>query len=282
MRTLIPVALISAALILASHRDDWPVRDTETIEKTLQLSGATERVIIDNLDGHVHVTGTSSSTVHIVAHKTIRAETDSDLAKARAEVKLDISQEPDNISVYYDAPWRCNHNDNCRDHDHRYYEVTYDIDAEIPATARLDASTVSGKIEAGNIQAPYTVSSVNGRVEMTAVASSGRVTSVNGPISVAFSKNPTEPCTFKTVNGGVEVFFQPHPDADLFFHTLNGEVLADFDVGPLSIPASTNPDSDGPRFIYRRNHQGGARAGAGGPKLDFETVNGSIRLHSQK
>src|SRR5690349_1392735 len=87
MKIAIHLALLasgSAALCLGSkHSDQWPVREQETIQKTLTLSGAPMRLAVDNVDGYVHVTGESGSSVRVTAHKVIRAETDSDLQEAK-------------------------------------------------------------------------------------------------------------------------------------------------------------------------------------------------------
>ena len=71
------------------NSDRWSVREEETIRKTLTLSGPPMRLLVDNVDGYVHVTGTSGSQVRVTAHKTIRADTDSDLQQAKSEVKLE-------------------------------------------------------------------------------------------------------------------------------------------------------------------------------------------------
>ena len=93
---LVRLMLISsglAALCLAEHDGDhWPIRDQETIQKTLPLSGEPGRLVIDNIDGYVHVTASSGSQVRVTAHKVIRAESDSDLQQAKSEVNLQISE----------------------------------------------------------------------------------------------------------------------------------------------------------------------------------------------
>src|SRR5438270_3606660 len=86
------LASATAALCLpSSHSDSWQVREQETIQKTLTLSGAPMRLVVDNIDGYIHVTGTSGSQVRVTAHKTIRAETDSDLREAKNEVNLEMT-----------------------------------------------------------------------------------------------------------------------------------------------------------------------------------------------
>lgn len=142
--------LASGLAILCSagaSENQWTVREQETIHKTLTLSGQPMRIVIDNLDGYVHVTGSSGSQVQVTAHKTIRAETESDLQQAKSEVKLDMSEKPGWVSIYYDAPWRCNHDCKvCRGDEHRrFYDVTYDIDVAVPREARAAVSTINAE-----------------------------------------------------------------------------------------------------------------------------------------
>src|ERR1700733_3907298 len=113
MQVLFRLMLLASGLTLVSYGEHnhsrWPVREEETIEKTVTLAAAPLRVVVDNVDGYVHVTTTNGSQVHVKAHKIIRAEDQTDLQQAKSEVKLDISEEPGTVTVYYDTPWRhCN------------------------------------------------------------------------------------------------------------------------------------------------------------------------------
>jgi len=254
MKLLLCCSMLAWGLAGVCLAKDWPVRDQEVIQKTLTLSGAPMRLVVDNVQGYVHVKGVSGSEVRMTAHKTIRAETDSDLAQARSEVKLNVSEQPGGVSIHYDAP--------SRHGDHRdSYSVTYDIDVEVPA---------SGDFE---------VSDVNGGIEMTGISGSGSVHTINGPVSVRFAQNPARPCSFKSINGALDVWFREGFSADLMFKTLNGGVYSDFDVTPRAIPASAVTEQRDGKFIYRSHGLSGGRAGSGGPEMSFDTLNGSIRLH---
>src|SRR4051812_7255763 len=88
---------LGAVCLASSSSDGWEVKERETTEKTLPLSGSPNRVVIDNLEGYVHATASPGSTVRITAHKTIRAETDADFAEGKRQVKLDISEKPGQI-----------------------------------------------------------------------------------------------------------------------------------------------------------------------------------------
>jgi hypothetical protein len=266
----------------ASDPDRWTVQEQEHIERTLTLSGEPMRVVVDNVEGHVHVTGSNGSQVHVIAHKTIRAETKSDLQEAKNDVKLEMTEKPGTVSIYYDAPWRCNGGRGCHGEYRHFYEVVYDIDVEVPHTARVVASTVNdGDVRVDRIAGNFDVSNVNGGISMTGISGSGDIHTVNGPVSVRFVKNPSETTSFKSVNGPLDAYFQPGLSADLQFKTLNGEIYSDFEVTPTAIPAAETERHNG-KYVYRSGRARGGRAGQGGPQLKFDTLNGDIRLHSER
>lgn len=287
MKTIVCLALLAAAqagLCLASWNSDrWPVREEETLQKTLTLSGEPMRLIADNLDGYVHVTGTSGSQVRVTAHKTIRAETENDLREAKNEVKLDMTEKPGTATIYYDAPWRCDGGRRgCNGEPRRFYTVTYDIDIEAPRQARLVVSTINhGDIQIDGNAGDFDVSNINGPIRMTGIAGSGDAHTINGPVSIHFAKNPAGASNFKTINGPLDLYFRPGFSADMRFKTFNGEIYSDFDVTPEVIPAGVAEHRDG-KFVYRSRGPKAARVGRGGPELNFETLNGSIRLHREQ
>ena len=266
------------------HSDQWPVREQTTIQKTLELSAPPMRLVVDNVEGYVHVTGTDGSAVRIIAHETIRAETSSDLQQAKSEVKLDIDSKPGSVSVYYDAPWRCNNGccNGCNDH-RRFYSVTYDIDVQVPHGARTVLSTVNGGDIRVDGTADFDVSNVNGGIAMNGISGAGDAHTVNGPITIHFAKNPSSPCDFKSINGEMDAYFPGELSADLAFKTFNGQIYSDFDVQPRAVQTSQTERQGGKfKFVYRSNGVRGGRTGKGGPEMTFDAFNGNIRLHREQ
>ena len=281
------LVLLAAGLIglcLAdSPSERWTVRDQETIEKTVPLTSAPMRVLVDNIDGFVHVTGTNGSQVHVTAHKAIRAETDSDLKDAKDEVKLEITDKPGSVSIYYDASWRCNGDRHpCQGEHRRFYTVTFDIDVQVPRSARTVLSTVNhGDVRLSNTEGDFDVSDINGGIALAGVSGSGDVHTINGPVSVHFAKNPARATSFKSINGPLDIYFQPGLSADLRFKTFNGDVYTDFDVVPVVAPAGETEVRSG-KFVYRSRGVKSGRIGSGGPQLSFDSLNGNIRLHRER
>lgn len=284
MKKLLSLMLAASGIgivCLAQDGDDrWPVREQETVQKTMTLSGEPMRLLVSNFNGYVHVRGTTGSQVHVVAHETIRAETGPDLAQAKNEVKLDMTEQPGTVDIEYKAPWRCNgHCDDCNcDNRRRFYDVRYDIDVDAPRGARPVISSLNGSIAVDQMDGDFDVHTVNGTIEMSGMGGSGDVHTVNGHVTVRFNKNPIRATSVKSVNGQLEAYFQRGFSADLYFKTLHGPVDANFDVTPLPVSAADAERKDG-MFVYRSNRQSAVRVGHGGPKISFETVNGGIRLY---
>jgi hypothetical protein len=284
MKILTRLTLAAAWLAipcLAGHdSENWPVRDQETIQKSFTLAGAPMRVVIDNVEGYIHLTGINGQQARMTAHKTIRAETDSDLADARKEVSLDITEKPGSLDLYYAAPWRCNGDDRpCHDGHRRFYRVNYDIDIEVPTNARIVLSTVNnGDIRVENTNGSFEVRDINGGIQMKGIGGSGEVDTINGPVTVRFARNPAEASSFKTLNGQMDVYFQPGLSADLLFKTFNGQVYTDFEVTARASEAG-HTEREGGKFVFHNDRFSAARVGQGGPELKFDAFNGNIRLH---
>jgi len=286
MRSTICVALAISGLGLwgaGSDWERWSLHEEDTIQKTLPLTDSPMRLVVDNVQGYVHVTGSSGSQVEVTARRTIRAETQSDLDQAKREIKLDIDGAPGSVSVYYDAPWRCRDNSrDCCDDRRRFYSVKYDIDVSVPRGARAVLSTVNdGDVHLDQIDNDFDIKNVNGAIVMRGVSGSGDAHTVNGSITAHFATNPAKASSFKSVNGSLDVYFRPGLSADLRFKTFNGGVYTDFEVTPEAVVAAETEHHNG-QFVYRSNRAGAARIGNGGPELAFDTLNGSIRIHREQ
>ena len=114
---------------------------------------------------------------------------------------------------------------------------------------------------------------------MEDVAGAGSVRTLNGKVRVAYSRNPAKASDFRTLNGTLDIFFQNPLNADLSFKRLNGGIYTDFEL--TTLPEKGSSASEGGRWIYRSNGHISGRTGSGGPELSFETLNGSIRLHTR-
>lgn len=271
--------LLAVCSVTAAH-DSWTLHEQGTLQRTIPVSTRFGLLVVDNLEGYVHVTGTSQSQVEITAHQTIDAHTDADLQLAKKDVKLNITPSGNAVTVRYDAPWRCHQDEHdCDWSDHRGYNVRYDVDVRVPSGAGTTLSTVNGgDVRVAGTTGSFTVHNVNGGIEMTDISGSGDAQTVNGPVSVHFTRNPLGPGTYKTINGKLDFYFQPSFEADLLLKTFNGAIYSDFEVAGRPMPQPVLERQNG-RFLYRRDGVHAARVGAGGPELSFDVLNGDIYLH---
>jgi hypothetical protein len=254
------------------------VEQNETIQKTYPLSGsAPKKVIVDNVNGSIQVTGYAGSEVRLVAHKRLRADSTETAEQARRDVKLDISQDANTVRFYVDGPFRCRNGGVHMDRDPGY-EVKYDFELQVPQDTDTDLKTINdGHITLENVAGDYKVDNINGAIDMTEVSGSGKVYALNGHVKVSFRGNPRAKSSFGSLNGEVRVSFQPDFNADLRFKTFNGGVYTDYPVSYLPIPASAGERRDG-KFVYKSNEWSTVRVGHGGPELSFDAFNGNIRI----
>jgi hypothetical protein len=276
MKRAITLSLLILPIWAARADDnDWRESDRETIHKTFHVATGENatRLISDQINGPIRVTGGSGSEIQITVEKRMRADTRRDLDDARHEVKLDITQDGSSVKLYEDTPDR--HGDGWH---HRHYSVVFECDIQVPSGVSLDLQTMNGTIEVRNVAGEYKVHTMNGKVDMEDMGGSGSAETMNGSVKVAYSRNPSRESSFHTMNGSVDVYFHSDPDADFTLETMHGDVYADFDV--TTLPTTVKGEISGTRFVYRTGGTMRVRAGRGGPQISLHTMNGSIRLHS--
>ncbi len=278
--------LLPAIAPAQRHRDShsWRVEETEQIQRSFSLSGGDpHKLLVDNISGFVHVTGTSGSQVQVSASKRLGADSSAAAAEAKRDAKLDMSQQGNFVRVYVDGPFRNRDGNgtNYRGDDYYGYRVAFDYEIQVPYDTELILKTVNdGDIVVKKVSGDFTINGLNGGIDMQEMSGSGSVRTLNGPVKVTFAKNPAKPSEFHSLNGSVDIYFQPGLNADLAFKTLNGGVYTDFDV--VSRPVAGSQQNVNGKFLYRIDNRNMAgRTGNGGPELKFDTLNGSIRLHSK-
>jgi hypothetical protein len=276
--------LMMATLPLTAGRWDdehrWKVDEKESIRRTFDAAGSGRKLLVDNVHGFIHVTGTSGSQIQVSVEKHIFADSSEAMAEAKRDVKLDISQQGNFLRLYEDGPFRSGNGMNYRGDSYYGYRVVFDFEVQVPYDTEVALKAVNqGDILVKKVTGDYEIRGINGGIEMEDVAGAGLVSTINGKVKVTFSKNPAKATQFKTLNGSVDVYFQRELNADLKFKKLNGGIYTDFEVSAL--PRTVAGNSPDGKFVYRSDRVMTGRTGKGGPELSFDTLNGSIRLHSR-
>lgn len=275
--------VLGCALGAPANDRDWKIDRHESIEKAFDVpsSGGARRLLVDNVNGFVHVTGTSGNQVRVSVDRETRAWSEEAAREGARDVKLDMSQQGNFVRLYADGPFRGSNGTNYRGDDYYGYRVIFNIEVEAPADTEVVLKTLNSPLEVKKITGDYDIHGLNGGIDVRDVSGSGTIQTLNGKVVVAYTHNPQRETHFKTLNGSIDVYFAGAPDADMEFHKLNGEIYTDFDLTALPSINGAMQERNG-KFVYRSNGRSVAgRAGKGGPKLDFDTLNGSIRLHSK-
>jgi hypothetical protein len=272
-----------AAAVIGAAPSSWTSEATEAVHHTFSGDKSLD---VDEVSGAIQVIGDNGNTIRVDGERITRAADQQALDRARRDVTLDINEKDGVAQLYVNGPFRGGGDHSIADHgfhihyDSRDYEVAYNFTIRVPHDIELRLRTVNGQIRSEQTNGKFDIQSVNGGVGMTDITGYGRVSTVNGKASVTFRENPKMATDFKTVNGSLDVAFRPNLDADLHFKKLNGSVYTDFDVTAL---ASAEPPAQRRNggFVYKSDRAGSVRAGAGGPSISFETVNGDIRIRKQ-
>jgi DUF4097 and DUF4098 domain-containing protein YvlB len=142
-------------------------------------------------------------------------------------------------------------------------DVKVDFTVRVPSSARLDARTVNGRIDAGRLAGDVSAHTVNGKISVDA-AGCAMAKTVNGSIDVTFSPGScSSAMRFETVNGGITLALAGNANANVHAETVNGGISSEF---PLTLRG---------KLSQRRLD---ATIGAGGQELSLKTVNGGIEL----
>ena len=132
----------------------------------------------------------------------------------------------------------------------------------VPAGVHFVGRSVNGDIDATGLRSDVDAHTVNGDIEVS-TSGTAEAQTVNGNIMASLGSTLTNDLSFETVNGRITIELPSDVRADVHAGTVNGSIDTDF---PLTVRGRWGP----------REMRG--TIGGGGPVLNLETVNGSIRL----
>lgn len=149
---------------------------------------------------------------------------------------------------------RMNTNDN---------DVVVDFTVLVPRGVTFVGRTVNGDIDADDLASDVRANTVNGGIKISTTGYAQAQT-VNGSIELVMgSSDFPSGAEFSTVNGSIDVDLPDDVNADIEATWLNGGFESDL---PFTLSGG----------LSRRSARG--VLGAGGPQMEFKTVNGSIRI----
>jgi DUF4097 and DUF4098 domain-containing protein YvlB len=225
---------------------------TETFKQTYPIS-ATGVLHLENVNGLVEIIAWDKNEVSVEAVKS--APEPDDLAR----ISLKVESTPDRLTIetvhkkkaLLFGTWRG--------------QVRYTV--HVPATIQLNRiSVVNDGIRVRDVTGRVHLKAVNGPIDATGLASTGRFETVNGEISVAFARlDGIAELSFRTINGRCDLTLPKDAPFRVDSTSVNGGVRTDM---PIKIEKSGLANFRG-------------SLGEGGPKIDFNSVNGELVIHAQ-
>jgi hypothetical protein len=303
--SLVFLTVLALAQPARASEKNW-LRESATVTKQFTLVDASGRreLVIDNVIGAIDVRAGSGDRVELTLKQTWSAEDAAEMAEAKREVELEVSEVPGKLELRQGGSWRCRgkhgkptdgddwDDDGCccnNGWDDRDWEVRYDWTLVVPKNVDLTVKSVNdGAIRVEGVAGKLRVRHVNDDVTVVNVAGRVDAKTVNGELKVDFASLPIGDSSFATVNGDIELGFPKGLGAELTFATLNGDVYTDF---PFTL--AKNPPPPPPPTAEREHggrgrgshHEIGRRTaatlGSGGVAIDCDTVNGDITIRER-
>ena len=129
---------------------------------------------------------------------------------------------------------------------------------------KLEVNSVSGSVEVGNVGEDVRVSSVSGNVGLGQVTGSLNVSSVSGGVKATLVSLSPEGIRINSVSGSVEIAFKSDFNADFNAQGISGQVY-------LDVPNVIRESEEKSPNVR-------ARIGAGGTSITVTSVSGNVRL----
>jgi DUF4097 and DUF4098 domain-containing protein YvlB len=149
----------------------------------------------------------------------------------------------------------------------------------------LDARTSNGSIEVEQLNGGATLRTSNGRIRAEGVRGTVEATTSNGGINIHLAKTESgRPVKLESSNGSIDLTIDEVNQNDVYASTSNSSITVRL---PASIGARLRAQASNSSIttdfevqtqgVLSKHHLEGT-IGSGGPLLELETSNGSIRL----
>jgi len=243
------LALLTSGSLFAS------VTEEETFTYNLNEGG---RFSISNVNGSIVISGGAGDSVEIIATK--KADTQKELDK----IEIEISASADEIIVETEL----GDSDKWYSRGTNSGSVNYEV--VVPLDTVLDSvDTVNGGVNISGVSGKVVAESVNGSVDISDLDGDASLSTVNGSIEAAFTRlEGTQKVKAETVNGRVTITLPEDADVEVSADTLNGSINGRA-FGLETDKGFVGSDLNG-------------KIGSGSARLNIDTVNGSIRIRSNR
>ncbi len=232
-------------------------------EAEFRWSGELDRgdeIRIQGLSGDIRAVASDGDEVQVHAEKRSRR---GDVS----EVRIEVVEQADGVIICAVYPGTREGRHACdREGSNRgnrgSAHVTVDFEVQVPEGVKFAGVTVNGDVEAIDLRSAVEVTTVNGDVSVEALGIT-RASTVNGSIDARVDGPRLGGAVeFSTVNGSIELDLPNDVDADVEASWVNGSFSSEL---PVQVQGRVSRRAEG-------------ILGAGGPRVELKTVNGSIEI----
>ena len=271
-RAWIPITALAALVLLTGcGKAILGASATEEVEKTIPLA-AGGKFSLENVNGTVTVTVGEPGVVTVVARKEIRALDESKAKQALPELKVEVSQNGDEVSIETVYPKAS------RSLFGAGLSMSVQYDVKVPRGTEVDLTTLNGNVNVDLPGSKASCETTNGSVKvesaqlLSAASVNGKITfkaedledvsGTNGSISGAITSLRPRRARVETVNGSVDLTLPRAASFRMEAENVNGAIQCDFS-GPGGSKHEITGDVNG-----------------GGESVSVSTVNGSVRVRA--
>ena len=262
MRRTEKIAIVMVAVLCAAAWATAIDRFEESIDKTVALA-ANGTVSLDNINGDVTIEVWDRSEVRIQAVKEASSQ------ELLDGLKVEIHAGADVVRIDTDYPSNKRSRDGFDDHERgerRHMKVEYTL--TVPRTATVSGvDLVNGNLMIVGVEGGVDAETVNGNIVVRESAGDASLSTVNGGIELYVDRlGYGERVDLEAVNGSIDLYLAASAGADINAETVNGRLSNDLGID-----------------VRKGKYVGASFSGSvggGGARVDLETVNGKIAVHS--
>jgi len=256
-------AIIFLVLVIAAAWGFSYENFEATVDQTFALSPGGV-VSLENINGDVTIEVWDRDEIRVYAVKTASSP---ELLDA---LKVEIEANADAVRIETDYPSSRDLHDEGRDHDtreRRHMKVEYTL--TVPRFAVIDdVDLVNGNLLVVGVLGGADAETVNGNIVVRDGEGATSLATVNGGIELYLDRiADSGQVELETVNGTIDLYLSPSIGADIRAESVNGTLSNDLG---LTVSKGKYVGSSFKGSI-----------GGGGTRVDLETVNGSIKVHSR-
>jgi DUF4097 and DUF4098 domain-containing protein YvlB len=258
------VASLATLAILVLSAPWSGALEQEVFDQTYAVDGGA-RVSLDNVNGDVAVEVWERSEVRVHAVKSASSREYLD----RLKVDVEASSSSVDIETYYPSTSRDDADEWLEDgHWRGDHKMKVEYTLTVPRNAIVDGiDLVNGSLLVDGVEGGVEAESVNGDITVRNSAGSFALSTVNGAVELhADWLDRDDQIDLESVNGALDLYLSSAAGADIRADSVNGKLSNDFGIE-----------------VHRGKYVGSdfrGAVGGGGSRVELETVNGRISVHS--